>query len=257
MRQPSPAAAAILAARQAGRIVVPLGAEAPADVEAGYAAQREIAEALGAVPPAGFKIGATTKQMQAYLGLSGPAAGFVPENGLQRTPGRLNFAGLIAPGVECEVGLRLGDDIPAGPCTRERAAAAVAEVFAAIEVVEKRYNDLAELGTPMLIADQVFHRAGVLGAPAAGWRTADLGAIRGRITVDGALRAQGVGADLLGHPFEALAWLAASPGAAAFGGLKAGQVVLLGSVTPPIWLDGPCHVAVEFDLLGRAEARFA
>ncbi|WP_270939113.1 2-keto-4-pentenoate hydratase, partial [Falsiroseomonas oryzae] len=234
----------------------PLGAAAPADVAAGYAVQKEVAAALGAVPPAGFKIGATTKQMQAYLGLSGPAAGFVPEAGLQRTPASFRFAELITPGVECEVGLMLGDDLAPGPCTRDRAAAAVAEVFAAIEIVEKRYNDLAALGTPTLIADQVFHRAGVLGAPASGWRGADLGAIRGRITVDGTLRGEGAGADLLGHPFEALAWLAASPGAAVFGGLRAGQVVFLGSVTPPIWLDGPCRVTVEFDVLGKAEARF-
>jgi 2-keto-4-pentenoate hydratase len=252
----SRAAQAILAARAGKRILMPLGADAPADVAAGYAAQAEIAAALGAVPPAGFKIGATTKQMQAYLGLAGPAAGFVPAEGVQHTPGRFRFAELIAPGVECEVGLRLGTDLPAGPCTQEQAAAAVAEVFAAIEIVEKRYNDLAELGTPTLVADQVFHRAGVLGAPASGWRQADLGAIRGRITVDGALRGEGAGADLLGHPFAALAWLAASPGAAVFGGLRAGQVVFLGSVTPPIWLDGPCSVTVEFDVLGRAEAVF-
>ncbi|PWS35118.1 hypothetical protein DFH01_22645 [Falsiroseomonas bella] len=251
----SAAAEAILAARREGRVLLPLGAAAPADVAAGYAAQREVAQALGAVPPAGFKIGATTKQMQAYLGLSGPAASFVPAEGVQASPGSFRFAELIAPGVECEVGLRLGTDLPAGPCTREKAAAAVAEVFAAIEIVEKRYTDLAELGTPALIADQVFHRGGVLGAPAAGWREADLGAIRGRITVDGALRGEGVGADLLGHPFEALAWLAASPAAAVFGGLRAGQVVFLGSVTPPIWLDGPCQVTVEFDVLGRAELR--
>lgn len=253
----SPAAAAILAARRERRLLLPLGAAAPADVAAGYAVQREIAEALGAFPPAGFKIGATTRQMQAYLGLAGPAAGFVPREGLQAPNGRFRFAELIAPGVECEIGLRLGADLPAGPCSREQAGAAVAEVFAAIEIVEKRYNDLAELGTPTLIADQVFHRAGVLGPPAAGWRDADLGAVRGRIRVDGALRAEGAGADLLGHPFAALAWLAASPAAAAFGGLRAGQVVFLGSVTPPIWLDGPCRVAVEFDLLGRAEAVFA
>jgi 2-keto-4-pentenoate hydratase len=252
----SPAARAILAARAARRIVAPLGAAAPADVAAGYAVQKEVALALGDVPPAGFKIGATTKQMQAYLGLTGPAAGFVAAAGVQNSPGGFRFAGLIAPGVECEVGLRLGADLPAGPCTRAEAAAAVGEVFAAIEIVEKRYNDLAELGTPTLIADQVFHRAGVLGAPSGAWREADLGAVRGRILVDGALRGEGVGADLLGHPFEALAWLAASPGAAAFGGLKKGQVVFLGSVTPPIWLDGPCNVVVEFDVLGRAEARF-
>jgi 2-keto-4-pentenoate hydratase len=250
------AAEAILAARRARRILAPLGAAAPADVEAGYAAQRELAAALGAVPPAGFKIGATTKQMQAYLGLSGPAAGFVPAEGLQARQGRFRFAEFIAPGVECEVGLRLGAELAPGPCDRARAEAAVAEVFAAIEVVEKRYGDLQELGTPTLVADQVFHRAGVLGLPAPGWKEADLGAVRGRMTVNGELRGEGVGADLLGHPFEALAWLAASPCARVFGGLKAGQVVFLGSVTPPIWLDGPSQVVVEFDLLGRVEARF-
>ena len=48
------------------------------------------------------------------------------------------------------------------------------------------------------------------------------------------------------------AWLAGCPTVAAFGGLKAGQVVMLGSVTPPIWLDRPCHVSVRFEGLGEA-----
>lgn len=252
----SPAATAILAARQGRKLLAPLGAAAPADIAGGYAVQVEVARALGAVPPAGFKIGATTKQMQAYLGLSGPAAGFVAAEGLLRGPAALRYADFVAPGVECEVGLRLGTDLPAGPCSRDQAAAAVAEVFAAIEVVEKRYNDLVELGTPTLIADQVFHRCGVLGAPAPAWRQADLGAVRGRITVNGEMRGEGVGADLLGHPFEALAWLASSPAASVFGGLRAGQVVFLGSVTPPIWLDGPSAVTVAFDTLGSVELRF-
>ena len=95
----SPAATAILGARAARRILVPLGTDAPADPAAGYAVQREIAAALGAVPPAGFKIGATTKQMQAYLGLTGPAAGFVQGENLQAESGSFRFADLIAPGV--------------------------------------------------------------------------------------------------------------------------------------------------------------
>ena len=68
---------AILAARQSKTILAPLGAAAPGDAAAGYAVQRQVAEALGAVPPAGFKIGATAKGMQAYLGLTAPVAGFV------------------------------------------------------------------------------------------------------------------------------------------------------------------------------------
>ncbi len=250
-------AEALLAARRARRILAPLGELAPATAEAGYAAQRELAARMGALPPAGFKIGATTRQMQAYLGLSGPAAGFVPESGLRRTPAEVRFNDFVAPGVECEVALRLGRDLPPGPCSREDAAAAVAEVFPAIEIVEKRYDDLAELGTPTLIADQVFHAGGVLGAPVPGWQGIDLGATRGRMWVDGSLRGEGAGADLLGHPFEALAWLAGSGCAAAFGGLRAGQVVFLGSVTPPIWIDGSAQVRIAFDTLGEVSLRFS
>jgi 2-keto-4-pentenoate hydratase len=253
----SDAAEAIIEARRARRILAPLGPLAPATTEAGYALQKEVALRLGGLPPAGFKIGATTRQMQAYLGLSGPAGGFVPKAGLRRSPASLRFADFVRPGLECEIGLRLARDIAPGPCTRDAAAAAVGEVFAAMEIVENRYGDLATLGTPTLIADQVFHAAGVTGPPVTDWQGIDLAAISGRLTVDGTLRGEGLGADLLGHPFEALAWLAASPCAATFGGLRAGQVVFLGSVTPPIWLDGPCTATVAFDTLGQAELTFS
>ena len=242
---------ALLDARRDKRILSPLGAAAPADEAAGYALQRQLAETLGAVPPFGFKIGATTAQMQAYLGLGGPAAGFVPASSPHPDGVRLRWSDYLKPGVECEVGVRLGRDLPFGPTTPEQAADAVAEVFPAIEIVEKRYGDLAELGTPTLIADQVFHAGGVLGAPAPDWRELDLGAVQGELRVDGVSRGSGHGRDLLGHPLLALAWLAGSGAAREFGGLRAGQVVWLGSVTPPIWLDGPCAVDVAFSGLGR------
>jgi 2-keto-4-pentenoate hydratase len=248
-------ASAILEARRAKRVLAPLPG-APADEAAGYALQREVAARLGAVPPAGFKIGATTRQMQDYLGLAGPAAGFVPAASLQAPDAVLRFADFLGVGVECEVGVRLGRDLPPAPCSRAEAEAAVADVFPAIEIVEKRYGDLRELGTPTLIADQVFHAAGVPGFPPADWRALDLAAMRGEMFVDGVSRGSGHGRDLLGHPMEALAWLAGSGAAREFGGLRAGQVVWLGSVTPPIWLDGPCAVEVVFEGLGRVGCRF-
>jgi 2-keto-4-pentenoate hydratase len=123
-------------------------------------------------------------------------------------------------------------------------------------IVENRYGDLAELGTPTLIADQMFHAAAVLGeTDGTDWRALDVAALPGRITVDGNVRGEGVGADLLGHPLNSLAWLAASSVAAAFDGLQAGQVVLLGSVTPPIWLTGPASVTVEFPPLPAVQVR--
>ncbi|MBY0335452.1 MAG: fumarylacetoacetate hydrolase family protein [Acetobacteraceae bacterium] len=248
-------ASAILEARRERRALAPFGAAAPPDEAAGYALQFEVARRLNAVPPAGFKIGATTRRMQEYLGLSGPAAGFVPSASLLAPGTELRFAGFQSPGVECEIGVRLARDLPYGPCTEAEALAAVADVFPAIEVVERRYGDLVELGTPTLIADQVFHAAGVLGLAPSHWRALDLGAVRGEIFVDGASRGAGHGRDLLGHPMRALAWLAGSGAAKVFGGLRAGQVIWLGSVTPPIWLDGPCGVEVSFSGLGAVSLR--
>jgi 2-keto-4-pentenoate hydratase len=244
---PDALAVHLLAARRARRILgpPPPGA-APRSHAEGVAGQRALARATGADMPAGYKVGATAQTMQAYLGLPGPLAGFMAEAGLHGSGSSLAYAGFVAPGAECEIAVHLGRDLPPGPCTPTQAADAVDGVMAAIEIVELRYPDLAAFGAPMLVADQVFHACAVLGAPAADWRALDLDALPGRILVDGEERGRGFGHDLLGGPLRVLAWLASSEEAATFGGLRAGQIVALGSVTQPIWLDGPCRVEVEF-----------
>jgi 2-keto-4-pentenoate hydratase len=188
--------------------------------------------------------------------LGGPAAGFMAIGDIHRSGVTVRFADYIRPGVECELAVRLARDLPPGPCTAEQAADAVGDLVAGIEIVENRYGELLELGVPTLIADQVFHAAAVLGEAAKqDWRSLDIGTLRGRLLVDAHQRDEGVGTDLMGHPMNCLAWLAGSSVAAAFGGLKAGQVVMLGSVTPPVWLTGPASVTVEFSLLPPVQLR--
>lgn len=219
----------------------------PTNEAEGIAAQRALAERMGGLPPAGFKIGATAKHMQEYLGLDGPRAGFMPGSGVYQTGIRLRFADFQSPGVECELAVRLAGDLAPGRCSAERAAQAVGAVAAAIEIVENRYPDLREFGVPALVADQVFHAGAVIGALDTGWRRLDLKAITGRILVNQSPCGDGKGEELMGDPMAALAWLASSPLAAAFGGLKAGQVVMLGTVTPAVWLMGPAAVEVVFE----------
>lgn len=257
------AAEALLDNRRAGRPAGPLPVGlVPCNQDEGVALQFALAVLMGAVPPAGFKIGATAARMQAYLGLSGPAAGFMAGSGLHASGAMLPWVAFRGVGVECEIGVRLGRDLPPGACDAAQAEAAVDALFPAIEVVENRYGappagDLKTLGTPTLIGDQVYHAAAILGPATDDWRTLDLAAVEGRIMVGETVRGQGLGAELLGHPMEALAWLASSPVARAFGGLRAGQVVVLGSVTPPIWLDGPAVVRVVFSGLGEVAVMFA
>ena len=257
--QPEPAAAVLHEIRHRRGQVAPLAEDIVPRTEAeGAAVQHALAHRTGAAPPAGFKIGATARRMQEYLGLSGPAAGFMAIANIHRSGATLPLADFIRPGVECELAVRLARDLPPGPCTAQQAAAAVGDLFAGIEIVENRYGELLELGVPTLIADQVFHAAAVLGEPGTNdWRSLDIERLRGRLVVDGHQRDEGVGADLLGHPLNCLAWLAGSTVAKAFGGLKAGEVVMLGSVTPPVWLTGPASVTVDFAPLPPVQVRLA
>jgi len=250
---PGPAADALLAARTPADPGPFDPAIAPRDEADGVAVQLALAHRMGAVPPAGFKIGATSDTMRAYLGMTGPIAGFMPASGLHASGAKVSYASFRNPGVECEIGVRLGRDLPPGPCTQDQAADAVSELFAAIEIVENRVAFSA--GVPMLIADQMFHAAAVLGAPGE-WRAYDLPGFAARIMVGGQTRGEGRARDLMGHPMAALAWLAASAEAAAFGGLLAGQVCMLGSVCPPVWLDGPCEVMAQFEYLDQVRVSF-
>ena len=161
--------------------------------------QFALAKLAGAVPPVGFKIGATGKRMQVYLGVDAPIAGFMRTQDVYHGHAELRFADTIKPGVECEVAVRLARDLPPGPCSLEQALAAVGDFFAGIEIVENRYGDLKDLGTPTLVADQMYHRAAVIGDRARG-RLAGTGyrrAARPDQPDDGASD-EGVTSDLLG-----------------------------------------------------------
>lgn len=257
---PNPAAEALHQTRlrrgMVGRLPAAISPENEAE---GTATQRALANIVGAGSPPGFKIGATGKRMQEYLGLTGPAAGFVAEGGLLASGAVLEFKDCVRPGVECELAVRLARDIPPGPCTREQAEAAVGELMAGIELVDNRYGALDSIHMPTVLADQMFHAAAIIGAPVARavWTGLDVPGLTGRIAIDGKDRDQGVASELLGHPMQCLAWLASSLLAEAFGGLKAGQIVMLGSVTPPVWLDGPARVRVEFTPLPPVEFTLA
>ncbi|HVY17859.1 MAG TPA: hypothetical protein VHB27_21755 [Rhodopila sp.] len=218
---------------------------APRTEAEGVMVQHTVAALLHAIPPGGFKLGATGRRMQAYLGIQAPIAGFMRSADIYRGHAELPFTYFLHPGVECEVAVRLAHDLPPGPCSLDQALAAVGEFCAGIEIVENRYD--GAVGMPILLADQMYHAAAVIGDEGeVDWRDLDIGALRGSIAIKGGKTDEGVTTDLLGHPLNGLAWLAGSPLAAAFGGLKEGQVIMLGSVTPPVWLDGPAEVTVSF-----------
>lgn len=228
-------------------------ADAPQTLADGYAVQaalhRYFCERTGSAL-AGWKVGATTTGMQKYLGVDGPAYGRIMASSVYADAATVAAAGLCNPGIECEIALRIGADAEQKAYSRQTIGELIDAVMPAIEIVENRYDDFLARGTPMLIADDFFHKACVLGSPVADWRDIDLASISGVTWIDGIEKGSGTGADVMGHPLEAVAWLA---NALAGHGerLRAGQIVLTGSVAPVIWLDGPAARAeIDLDQLG-------
>jgi 2-keto-4-pentenoate hydratase len=76
------------------------------------------------------------------------------------------------------------------------------------------------------------------------------------MTINGVKVGRGLGGDVLGHPLNALAWLA-NLRAAQGRPLCAGAFVLLGSVVETKWLARGDHVEIAIEGLGTASAGFA
>ena len=232
----------------------------PADEAAAYAVQEALhdrltAEGWGAL--AGHKIGCTTPVMQRFLSIARPCAGGVFAPTVQHERGVFRHADYLHVGVECEIAVRLAQDLPpeGAPYDRASVAAAVGACMAAIEVVDDRYTDYRSLDAPTLLADDFFNAGCVLGAPLEAWRELDLVALRGRMTINGVEVGTGTGGDILGHPLAALAWLA-NARAARGKYLEAGEFVLLGSVVETRWVTAGDLVEVEIEGLGSARAEF-
>ena len=227
----------------------------PRDGAEAYAIQAELHELLAADgdAQAGWKIGCTTPAMQEYLGIHEPAGGRIRAASVQAGPGRVERDGLVRPGVECELAVRLAHDL-AAPCDRESARAAIGSVMAAIEIVDERYDDWRALDAATLTADDFFGAGAILGREDVPWRELDLGAVTATMSINGEEVGSGVGADILGDPLEALLWLVNGPARAT--GLPAGSIVLLGSLVVTKWVEKGDVVTIDNVPFGSVSVAF-
>ena len=236
----------------------PAGA-VPRDLAEAYAVRDAVHARLAASrfgARVGWKIGCTTPVMQAYLGIAHPCAAGLFAGTTHPGDATLRHGDFIRVGVECEIAVRLASDLPEGPFTPATVRGAVGAVMAAIEIVDDRYVDWQSTGTPMLVADDFFAAGAVLGGEHDPTALPDLATLQGRVLIDGVEAGAGIGADVLGHPYAALAWLAEHTCARGTP-LRAGEIVLLGSLVRTQWLSAGANVRIGIDALGAVEVSFA
>lgn len=226
----------------------------------GYRSQRlagAILEAGGLGPVVGYKVGVTTSDMQAEVGVHEPLYGAIHEHRLLKSGERLRSDTERPRGFECEIAVTLGADLPRRqtPYTEHSVATAVASFHPAIEIVENRLLTREGVSPWVLVGDSAFHYGCVLGPPASS--LIDPRALEGEISIDGVILHSGKASALHGGgPLSVLAWLA-NKLIAHETPLKAGNVVLCGSLTPVAWLkpevrSSSKRVRASFDGFGEA-----
>ena len=152
----------------------------PKTLDDAYAIQLELHCLLSSLwgPLAGYKLAYTTPVMQERAGLDHPVLGGVFEKTILRSPVVLNFTEYVNLGIELEVGVTLGKDLPASgaPYTRDSVADAVAEVATAFEIVDIRTPDdlTTEERTLLSVAVNILNSGVVLGDPVTDWQSLDL-----------------------------------------------------------------------------------
>jgi len=226
----------------------------PADLDEAYAIRKafeaiEIGRGRGEV--VGYKIGLTTPIMQKLCGVDEPCFGAIFASEVHHRRATLATTNYCRLGVETEVAVRLGEDLPEGGA-HQRGAAAVESCMAAIEVLEDLRHDYKRLTAAAMVAGNVWNAGVVLGPPVTDWRRLDLAGLSARLTINGREIGRGKGADVMGNPLNALAWLAGKLVTAGTP-LRRGMIVMTGSMVPIQFPAAGDRAVVEVEGLGAAK----
>lgn len=229
----------------------------PANRADGYAIQTHF-EAMSGRPIFGWKIAATSRAGQQHIGVDGPLAGRLLAERVHDDGATLAFGHNRMAVAEAEFAFRLAADLPprADTYSTEEVLAAVGALHSAIELPDSRFERFEQAGAGQLIADNACAHEFVLGpAMPETWRGTDLSRHAVTLTVDGKGSNDGIGANVLGDPRIALAWIANELSVHGVG-LKAGQVITTGTCTTPMPVGPGDSVVADFGALGRVRMRF-
>ena len=203
--------------------------------------------------PLGWKVGFGAPAAMEKLGIKAPLIGFLTDRALVASGATLSLANWKKPLAEPEIAVHMESDLPAG-ADRDAVRCAIKGIGPAIE--------LADLDHPpddveQILAGNIYQRHVILGPCDTSRSGCVLDGLTGRILRNGTEAARtsdpqantGDLIDIVRHVADVLA---------AFGEqLRAGQIIITGSIVPPLWVEAGEEVVFHLDPLGGVSIRFA
>lgn len=258
------AAEALFEAEQAGRQIGLLSLRHPEmTLDDAYAVQAALVarkRAAGA-RVIGWKIGLTSRAMQAALNITTPDSGVLLDDMLFADGAVVPAGRFIQPRVEAEIAFVTKAPLAGATVTRADVLAATGFVTPSLEILDTRIRRIdPATGKARTIVDTVSDNAAnagvVLGAQRHAVDALDLRWVGAIVKRDGVVEETGLGAGVLDDPVTGILWLVhrlARYGA----GIAAGDIVLSGSFIRPIEAPSGSRFEADFGPFGRVDLSFA
>lgn len=247
-----------LAAERQGSVLDPIDALCPdLTLKEAYNVQMEIVErkVQGGDRVVGKKVGATNEAVQKAMNIHEPIYGHLLESHRVSEGERIFASQLIHPRVECEIAFKIKENLKGPNITVSDVLETVGSVMGSIEINDSRTREW-KIGTREVVADNGVAANFVLGTRKISARDLDLPEIGVVLKKNGEEIASSTGAAVLGDPARSVAWLANKLSETNCG-LKAGEVVLAGSLTPLTPVTKGDSIEAIFEDLGHVSIQFA
>jgi 2-oxopent-4-enoate/cis-2-oxohex-4-enoate hydratase len=202
----------------------------------------------------GKKIGVTSRAVQEMLGVTRPDFGVLTTAMACPAGEAVPLEQMVQPRVEGEIAFVLARDLVGPGVTTADVLRATEYVLPCIEVVDSRIRDW-RIRIQDTVADNASSGSFVPGDQAVSPLGLDFSLCGMVLERNGEVAATGAGAATLGSPVRAVAWLANTLGALGMP-MRAGEVVLSGSLAALVPIGPGDHVRVRIDRIGEVSARF-
>ncbi len=202
----------------------------------------------------GRKIGLTSKAMQQATGITEPDYGVMFDDTVYDSGADIPVDLFSNVRVEVELAFVLKAPLAGPDCTLDDALGAIDYAVPALEVLNS-HIELEGRTIVDTIADNAAYGAMVLGDVRKRPDEIDLRWVPALLSRNGEIEETGVAAGVLGHPATGVAWLADKfhqHGAR----LEAGEIILAGSFTRPMWVARGDDVRCDYGPMGVIRCRF-
>lgn len=203
----------------------------------------------------GRKIGLTSRAMQAATGITEPDYGAIFDDMVFETGCSVEWNRYTHPRVEVELAFVLKADLTGPGCTLVDVLNATDYVVPALEILDSRI-EMEGRTIVDTISDNAAMGAMVVGGRPVRPDAVDLRWVSAILYKNQVVEETGVAAGVLDHPAAGVHWLA-NKLAAHDDGLKAGDTILGGSFTRPMWVAQGDTVHADYGPLGAVTCRFS